>query len=69
MFVNTEHIYSGFKNLIDGRDVDGDRGRATIKSEAKRKTAAHFFMRIVAGQESLRVLEEFMRKMNVARRG
>ena len=57
----TEHIcILGLKNLIDGRDVDGDRGRATIKSEAKRKTAADiFYANCQRVKESLRVLEEF----------
>ncbi len=57
----TGHIKTfGLKDLIKGRDVQGDHGRATTPSEAKRKNAADiFYANCQRVKESLRVLEEF----------
>lgn len=50
------------KNLIQCRDIEGDVGRSTPRTELKRTdTSAIFYANIQRGKESLRVLEEFMK--------
>lgn len=63
----TEHLQIiGLKDLIAGRDLEADVGRATIKSELKRtSTADIFYANCQRVKESLRVLEEFAKLKNV----
>ncbi|MCB9772569.1 MAG: thiamine-phosphate pyrophosphorylase [Candidatus Omnitrophica bacterium] len=57
----------GFKEILAERDVEGDMGRVTIKSEARRKSAADvFYANCQRVKESLRVLEEFAKLRNSA---
>ncbi|MCB9757297.1 MAG: thiamine-phosphate pyrophosphorylase [Candidatus Omnitrophica bacterium] len=50
----------GYQDLIIGRDIQTDQGRATILSESKRETIADvFYANCQRAKESLRVLEEF----------
>ena len=54
------------KGLIAARDIDGDVGRGTICSEEKRNQVADiFYANSQRVKESLRVLEEFAKLMNV----
>lgn len=50
----------GYRDLIIGRDIQGDQGQTTISSESKRETIADvFYANCQRAKESLRVLEEF----------
>ncbi len=63
----TEHLkVLGLKDLIAARDVQGDIGRTTIKSESTRKTTSDiFYANCQRVKESLRVLEEFSKLKSV----
>lgn len=55
----------GLKEILAGRDVEGDTGRETIKSEARRKSVSDiFYANCQRVKESLRVLEEFAKLRN-----
>ena len=56
----------GLKDLIAGRDVVGDVGRKSTRSESKRKRAVDiFYANCQRVKESLRVLEEFTKLKSV----
>ena len=59
----------GLKEMIAGRDVDGDVGRKSSKSESRRERPSDiFYANSQRVKESLRVLEEFskLRKIKTA---
>ena len=56
----------GLKKLIAGRDIEGDVGRESTKSEALRKKPSDiFYANSQRVKESLRVLEEFAKLKSV----
>ncbi len=56
----------GYEDLIIGRDIQSDQGRATIPSESKRETIDDvFYANCQRAKESLRVLEEFAKFKDV----
>ncbi len=64
--LTTVMIPLGLKEIIAGRDVHGDVGRKSTKSESLRKKPADiFYANCQRVKESLRVLEEFSKLKNV----
>lgn len=56
----------GLKEIVAGRDIEGDQGRRTSRSETRRtKPADIFYANCQRVKESLRVLEEFAKLKNV----
>lgn len=56
----------GLKEMIAGRDVDGDVGRKSTKSESRRENPSDiFYANSQRVKESLRVLEEFSKLKNI----
>lgn len=56
----------GLKEVMTGRDVDGDAGRGSTKSESRRTNPTDiFYANCQRVKESLRVLEEFAKLQDV----
>ena len=56
----------GLKGIVSARDIVGDVGRMTIPSESRRKGLAEiFYANIQRVKESLRVLEEFAKLVDL----
>jgi thiamine-phosphate pyrophosphorylase len=56
----------GLKGIVSARDIVGDVGRVTIPSESRRKGLADiFYANVQRVKESLRVLEEFAKLVDI----